>query len=114
MNRRRFLAASLRLPAAAAALPVLGGLATLAQEGEQEAAEMVSANDAGLMFPKGYEFAQEEISVVNGQFFLRVTSGDLVGETPLGMRQLLIRGVDGVLRHWSLDVPSMQLPVHPW
>lgn len=43
MNRRRFLAASLRLPAAFAALPVLGGLATLAQEGEPEVADLAPA-----------------------------------------------------------------------
>jgi len=36
MNRRAFLARSLRLPAAVAALPFLGGLATLAGAGEPE------------------------------------------------------------------------------
>lgn len=56
MNRRAFLARSLRLPAAVAALPFVGGLATLAGASEpeaQQAATVIAQHPSVVAFIDG-------------------------------------------------------------
>jgi hypothetical protein len=117
MNRRAFLARSLRLPAAVAALPFLGGLATFAETTEPEA-------QAGIE-PSAFSWWQ--ITSSGGQLFFhdlpepgpdaagvwRFAEGAYGEGIALAERNVLVRDKLGAIVRWGLDTGPNGWPVRP-
>ena len=100
MNRRAFLA---RVPAAVAALPFLGGLGALAGASEPEVQGTVVGLEAEVL-PFEPIYDEGRIAVIDGefrQFYGSMQSGEWLALRP-GLRSILVRGADAVIRRWDL------------
>jgi len=116
MKRRLFLSRVMRLPALLAAAPIIGGLISTGTVATTEVEpqlqnitlaaidgqEFLPVAYPGVVYPAGTVFAEEEVTVQNGAFLLREVGPNFVRHLTLGMRQILVRGADGVVRPWAL------------
>lgn len=101
MNRRAFLA---RVPAAVAALPFLGGLSALAGASEPEVQGTLLEVEAPTVGAAETVYDEGRIAVIDGefhQFYGSMQSGEWL-VVRRGLRQILVRGADAVIRRWDI------------
>jgi len=116
MNRRAFLARSLRIPAAVAALPFVGGLATLAGSSEPEAQEEAEpVYNWWQVMMSGGRVTFHDISkpVIDERGAWHYIDGELGDGIALAQRNVLVRTMEGNLVRWGLDTGPEGWPVRP-
>jgi len=126
MNRRAFLARSLRIPAAVAALPFVGGLATLAGASEPEAQGTISGLEVEAaqaepvynwwqVMMSGGRVTFHDISrpVIDERGAWHYIDGELGDGIALAQRNVLVRTMEGNLVRWGLDTGPEGWPVRP-
>lgn len=95
------------LQAAAAFVPTAeeDGAATLTtiEAGVPQTLEaVVPVAEPGVVYPSWTVFDEGQVFAQQGRFLLRQAGPDFVRHVALSMHQVLVRGADGVVRHWAL------------